>query len=447
MPEDVVIVGGGFAGLYAARKLRNAPVNLTLIDKHNYHLFQPLLYQVATGGLSPSDIASPLRRILRKQKNTRVVLGEMIGLDPDRHLVILENGSVRYDTLILSTGACTDYFGHGDWERVAPGLKSIEDATEIRKRILLAFEAAERESDPDERQAWLTFALIGAGPTGAELAGALGEIANRTLRDDFRHIRPEEARILLLDASDRVLPAYPGDLSLKAERQLIGLGVRPRTGLRVELIGDRGVTVRRPDGGAEFIASRTVIWAAGVRASSIGRLLKEQLGAELDRKGAVLVNPDLSVPGHPSVFVAGDLAHVEQDGAQIPGVAPAAIQMGHYLARLLKSRMRGKQVGPFHYRNKGSLATIGRHAAVADFGKLHFCGMPAWLAWLFVHIAYLIGYQNRILVLLQWAFKYVTFNPRARLITGTYAALPTVDWRSERGAGEDEKAVPGRGNR
>lgn len=421
----VVIVGGGFAGLYAARVLAKAPVQVTLIDKRNFHLFQPLLYQVATGGLSPSDIASPLRRILRKQKNARVLMGEMVGLDAGRQRVILDNGWVGYDYLVVATGAENDYFGRNEWQHLAPGLKTVEDATEMRAKILAAFEGAERESDPGRQVEWLTFVVIGGGPTGVELAGALGEIARQTLKNDFRSINPEQARILLLDAGDRVLSGYPEELSAKAERHLIGLGVRARCGLRVEEVTEEGVWVRRRDGGREWIGARTVLWAAGVRASGVGEILKEAAGAELNRRGAVRVAGDLSIPGRPEIFVAGDLAYVdEEDGQAVPGVAPAAIQMGVFVAAAIERRLRGEEAGRFRYRDKGSLAVIGRHAAVAWFGRLRFGGVWAWLAWLFIHVVYLIGYQNRLLVLLQWALKYLTFNPRARLITGEAVEAP-----------------------
>jgi NADH dehydrogenase len=423
MPE-VVIVGGGFAGLYAARALKNEPVRVTLVDRRNFHLFQPLLYQVATGGLSPSDIASPLRRILRKQKNARVLMGEVVGLDLAGRRVILENGSLPYDYLVLATGAENYYFNRDEWRRHAPGLKTVEDATTVRAHILAAFEAAERESDVERQVEWLTFVIVGGGPTGVELAGALGEIARQTLKNDFRSIQPERARILLLDAGERVLAGYPEALSRIAERHLIQLGVRPRCGIRVQEITERGVWVERKDGRREWIGARTVLWAAGVRASSLGWVLAREAGARLDSRGGVYVAEDLSVPGHPEIFVAGDLAHVEQDGRQVPGVAPAAIQMGRFVAREIGRRIRGEAPGRFRYQDKGSLAVIGRHAAVAWFGPLRFGGMPAWLAWLFVHIVYLIGYQNRLLVLLQWALKYLTFNPRARLITGEAVEVP-----------------------
>lgn len=428
-PEDpqvpeVVIVGGGFAGLYAARALKDAPVRVTLVDRHNFHLFQPLLYQVATGGLSPSDIASPLRRILRKQKNARVLMGEVVGVDVAGRRIILDNGFIPYDYLVVATGAENDYFSRNEWREHAPGLKGIEDATAVRARILAAFEAAERESDPERQTEWLTFVIVGGGPTGVELAGALAEIARQTLRNDFRRIEPERARILLLDAAPRVLSAFPEELSRKAERHLIQLGVRPRVRVRVEEITDRGVWVRREEGQREWIGARTVLWAAGVRASGLGAILAEEAGAKLDRRGCVHVGEDLSLPGHPEIFVAGDLAHVEQDGRQVPGVAPAAIQMGRFVAAEIQRRVRGEPPGRFRYRDKGSLAVIGRHAAVAWFGRLRFGGALAWLAWLFIHIVYLIGYQNRLLVLLQWALKYVTFNPRARLITGEAVQVP-----------------------
>jgi len=396
-----------------------------LIDKRNFHLFQPLLYQVATGGLSPSDIASPLRRILRKQKNARVLMGEMVGLDAGRRRVILENGWVQYDYLVVATGAENDYFGRDQWKQRAPGLKTVEDATAVRARILAAFEGAEREAEADKRLEWLTFIVIGAGPTGVELAGALGEIARQTLKNDYCSIKPEQARILLLDAGDRVLAGYPEELSAKAEKHLIELGVRARCRVRVEEITDEGVWVRRGDGAREWIGARTVLWAAGVRASRAGELLRDEVGAELDRRGAVRVREDLSVPGHPEIFVAGDLAHVEdEEGRQAPGVAPAAIQMGRFVARAIERRLHGQEAGRFRYRDKGSMAVIGRHAAVAWIGRARFGGVGAWLAWLFVHIVYLIGYQNRLLVLLQWALKYLTFNPRARLITGEAVEAP-----------------------
>jgi len=418
MPHHVVIIGGGFGGLYAAKALRRAPVAVTLIDRRNFHLFQPLLYQVATGGLSPGEIASPLRYVLRHSQNTEVLLGEVVELDIAGRRVILRDGEAAYETLIVATGSSHHYFGNEQWARLAPGLKTIEDATEIRRRILLAFEKAEREPDGAARSAWLTFVVVGAGPTGVELAGALGEIANDTLRHDFRHIIPAESRILLLEGGGRVLPAYPADLSAQAEESLIRLGVRPMTGAVVTAIDETGVTVRRGNQ-EERIVTRTVLWAAGVAASPLGRMLADRGGAQLDRAGRVLVEPDLSIAGHPEILVIGDLANYShQTGKPLPGVAPVAMQQGRYAAELVRGRLAGRIVAPFRYHDKGSLATIGRAAAVADFGRIHMHGMPAWLTWLFVHLLYLVEFDNRLLVIIQWAYNYITRNRGARLITG-----------------------------
>ncbi|MBV6432670.1 MAG: Demethylphylloquinone reductase NdbB [Bryobacteraceae bacterium] len=415
----VVIIGGGFAGLYAAKTLGRSRAGVTVVDKRNFHLFQPLLYQVATGGLSPGDIAAPLRAALRRQRNTEVVLGEVTDLDITNRRVLLSGGAaLPYDSLILATGAQHSYFDHPEWEAKAPGLKTIEDATEIRRRILYAFEAAERSTSTAERQEWLTFLIIGAGPTGVELAGAIGEIANKTLREEFRRIRPEEAHIILLDATSRVLPGYPEDLSRKAERSLIRLGVRTRSGVRVTAINDTGVTIHAAHS-EEHITARTIFWAAGVQASSLGRILANHTSVPLDRSGRVMVSPDLTIPGHPEIFVAGDLAHLEHDGKPVPGVAPAAMQMGRYAARAILARLDGSPApAPFRYLDKGSLAVIGRAAAVADFGAVHISGYLAWLAWLFIHLMYIVGFQNRILVFIQWGFHYLTFHRGARLITG-----------------------------
>jgi NADH:quinone reductase (non-electrogenic) len=415
--QRVVILGGGFGGLYAAKALRKAPVALTVLDRRNFHLFQPLLYQVATGSLSPGEIASPLRAVLRRQQNTQVLLGEATDLDAERHSVILDSGELEYDTLIVATGSTDSYFGHDDWERIAPGLKSIEEATEIRHKILYAFEAAEREHDPEIRREWLTFVLVGGGPTGVELAGALGEIAHDTLRRDFRSIRPEEAVILLVEGGPRVLPAYPEDLSRKAETSLKRLGVTVRTNALVTAIEATGVTVKISTG-AERIATRTVIWSAGVQASPFGRTLQRRAGAQLDRAGRVMVNPDCSVPGHPEIFVIGDLAHLEQEGQLLPGVAQVAMQQGGYVARLIEKRLRGETAAPFRYFDKGNLAVIGRAAAVAQIGPLHMSGLLAWLTWLFVHLMYLVEFSNRVLVFVHWGFLYLTFDRGARLITG-----------------------------
>ncbi|HEY1183895.1 MAG TPA: NAD(P)/FAD-dependent oxidoreductase [Bryobacteraceae bacterium] len=412
----VVIVGGGFAGLYAAKRLGKAPLALTLIDQRNFHLFQPLLYQVATGGLSPGEIASPLRVVLRGHRNTEVLLGEVVDFDIANRRVILADGERPYDDLVIATGASHTYFGHDEWEPLAPGLKTVEDATEIRRRILLAFEEAEREPDPAQRHAWLTFVIVGGGPTGVELAGALGEIANDTLRHDFHHINPAESRILLIEGEDRVLPSFAPDLSHKAERQLIALGVRPRLGARVTAIDAEGVTVEAA-GQTEHIATRTVLWAAGVRASSLGRKLAERAGAPLDRAGRVLVEPDLSVTGHPEIHVIGDLASLAQDGKPLPGLAPVAMQQGRYVADLLVRKLRGQSMRPFRYFDKGALATIGRNRAVAQFGSLHVSGFPAWFLWVFVHLMYLVEFENRLLVFVEWVYNYITRNRGARLIT------------------------------
>ncbi len=420
----VVILGGGFGGLYTAQAMKNAAVQVTLVDKRNFHLFQPLLYQVATGSLSPGEIASPLRSVLSKHKNTQVLLAEAYDLDAEHRKLILNDGEIEYDTLIVSTGSKNHYFGNDQWKHVAPGLKTIEDATQIRHKILFAFEAAEREQDPAARNAWLTFVVVGAGPTGVELAGALGEIANDTLKHEFRSIRSEEARILLLDGSPRVLPPYPPELSAAAERHLISLGVRSRSCVRVTSIDENGVTLRG-DNGEERIPAKTVLWAAGVTASTFGQVIADRTGAKLDRQGRVLVEPDLTVPGHPEIFVIGDLAAVTQDGKPLPGVAPVAMQQGKYVAKLLRNRLRNEAIQPFHYLDKGSLAVIGRAAAVAFFlgGKIKISGFLAWLVWLFVHLMYIVEFENRVLVFIQWGFQYLTFNRGARLITG-YRHLP-----------------------
>jgi NADH dehydrogenase len=412
----VVILGGGFGGLYAAKALRRAPVEITLIDRRNFHLFQPLLYQVATGSLSPGEIAEPLRAVLRDQKNARVLLGDAVDLDAENRKLILADGEVPYDSLIVATGAQNFFFGHNEWEKLAPGLKSIEDATAIRHKLLFAFEAAERESDPALRRAWLTFVIVGAGPTGVELAGALAEIAHDTLRHDFRSIRPEESRILLLDGAAHVLSSYPVSLSVQAERSLIKLGVRSRNGVRVTCIDADGVTLDTPSG-TDRIEAKTVLWAAGVAPSSFGKVLAQRAAAPLDKPGHVLVDPQLTVPGHPEIFVIGDLAHVDQKGKQLPGVAPVAIQQGSYAAHAIVSRLNHRPVKAFRYFNKGSLAVIGRRAGVAEFGPLRFHGVIAWLLWLFVHLMYLVQFRNRLIVFIRWGFQYVTFDRGARLIT------------------------------
>lgn len=415
----VVIVGAGFGGLHAARALRKAAVDVTVVDRRNFHLFQPLLYQVATGGLSPANIAAPIRSILGRQRNARVLLAEVVGVDPARRQVLLADGQLEYDTLVLATGASHHYFGREEWEALAPGLKTVEDATEIRRRVLLAFERAERTATPEEVAALLTFVVVGAGPTGVELAGALAEIARVTMRHDFRAIDPSRARIVLVEGLDRVLPAYPESLSAAAARSLAALGVEVRTGTRVTGLGPGHVELLRANV-SERLETRTVLWAAGVQASPLGRALAAATGAPLDRAGRVLVEADCSVPGHPDIFVIGDLAaFTHQNGEPLPGVAQVAIQQGAYVARLIRARLQGKTLPPFRYRDFGSMATIGRHAAVADIFGLRFSGYLAWLAWLFVHLMALVEFQNRLLVFLQWAWSYFSYNRSARLITAS----------------------------
>ncbi|HET8539635.1 MAG TPA: NAD(P)/FAD-dependent oxidoreductase [Anaeromyxobacter sp.] len=417
-PLHVVIVGAGFAGLRAARVLGRAPVRVTVLDRKNHHLFQPLLYQVATAALSPGDIAAPIRHVLRRQRNTEVLLADVRAVRPRERAVVLDRGELRYDRLLLATGATHSYFARPEWARFAPGLKTIEDATEIRRRLLGAFEMAERERDPELRRPWLTFVVVGAGPTGVELAGALAEIARRTLARDFRRFSPASARVLLLEAAPRVLPPYPPDLSEKARRQLERIGVEVRTGAQVTAIDEEGVIAS-----GERISARTVLWGAGVAASPLAR----SLGVPLDRAGRVPVAPDLSVPGFPDILVAGDLALVVQDGAPVPGVAPAALQMGEAAAENVLRDLRGEPRRPFRYRDKGLLATIGRASAVARVGRFRFGGVVAWLLWLFVHILFLVGFRNRVAVILQWAWSYATFGRPVRLITGPLApTLPEV---------------------
>ncbi|HYP12654.1 MAG TPA: NAD(P)/FAD-dependent oxidoreductase, partial [Bryobacteraceae bacterium] len=411
MPHRVLIVGGGFGGLYAARALRRADVELTLIDRRNFHLFQPLLYQVATGELSPADVAFPLRAILSKQRNARVLMTEALDLDPAGKTLHSSNGPLPYDSLVVATGARNFYFGNEQWEEFSPGLKSLEDATRVRHRILYAFEAAEREPDPEKRRAGLTFVVVGAGPTGVELAGALGEIANDTLKEDFRSIRPEEARILLLDGSPRVLTPFHPDLSREAEASLIRLGVRSILDVRVVGVDRHGVDVQTPRG-PERIPARTVLWAAGVTASEFTAVVAKQTGAATDRGGRILVDAYCSIPAHPEIFVIGDIAHFkDKEGKPLPGVAPTAMQQGRYVASVILRRLRGEAPAPFEYHDKGSLAVIGRAQAVAQFsGNLRFQGLLAWLLWLFVHLMYLVNFQNRLIVFIRWGFNYFTYN-------------------------------------
>lgn len=414
----VLILGGGFGGLGAALHLKGAPVQVTLVDRCNYHLFQPLLYQVATGTLSPANIASPLRNVLRKHKNTQVLLAEATGIDAANRRVLLSDGSISYDTLVVATGSSHQYFGHNEWEKFAPGLKTVEDATDMRSRILLAFEAAERETDIEKLKAWLTFVIVGAGPTGAELAGALAEIANDSLRNDFRKIKPSSARIILVEGADRVLPVYPSKLSAAARKMLERLNVTVRTGAIVTDIQQGAVTVREGER-TETIPTRTVMWAAGVLASPLGKMLAADTGAQVDRAGRVIVAPDLTVPGHPEIFVIGDLANFShQTGQPLPGVAQPAIQQGHYVAKAIRARLEGRTMPQFRYFDKGNLAVIGRAAAVADLNWIGLSGLPAWLIWIFIHLLYIVEFQNRLLIALQWAWLYITWGRSARLITG-----------------------------
>jgi NADH dehydrogenase len=407
---EVVIVGGGFGGLYAALALERAPVHVTIVDRRNHHLFQPLLYQVATAALNPADIAAPIRSVFRGWRNVSVILAEAVAVDTDARKLTLADGELAYDYLVLATGATHSYFGHDEWAPFAPGLKSIEDALEIRRRVLLAYEMAERERDPERRREWLTFVIIGGGPTGVELAGALAEISRQALSREFQHIDPTHARIILVEGVSRVLPPYPEDLSATARTQLERLGVDVWTGARVTGIDASGVNL-----GQERIGARTVLWAAGVAASP----LPKALGVPLDRAGRVLVRPDLTLPGHDDVFVIGDLAAVEQAGKPVPGVAPAAIQMGRHVARSIRRAIAGQPRELFRYRDKGSFATIGRGKAVGELhGGWKLSGFPAWLAWLAIHIFFLIGFRSRALVIFQWAYSYVTFRRGARLITG-----------------------------
>jgi NADH dehydrogenase len=405
----VVIIGGGFGGLYCAKALTNAPVRVTVIDRRNFHLFQPLLYQVATASLAPGDIAHPIRAVLRKHANTEVWMAEVTDIDIANRRVILEDGEVPYDYLVLATGATHAYFGHDEWAAIAPGLKTIDDATEMRRRFLHAFEEAEREGDATARVSGLTFVVIGGGATGVELAGAMAEIARKVIPRDFRAIDTASARILLLEGGPRVLPAYPEDLSAKAQKHLEKLGVEVRTNALVTRIEHNVVHV-----GDEVIRAHNVFWAAGVAASPLGTCL----GAKLDRAGRVLVEKDCSIPGHPEVFVVGDLAHLEQDGHMLPGVCQVAMQMGTHAARTIVAEQRGKPRRNFRYFDKGNMATIGRAAAVADIHGLRFGGFLAWLIWVFIHILYLIGFRNRIAVMIQWAWAYIGQRRSNRLITG-----------------------------
>jgi NADH:ubiquinone reductase (H+-translocating) len=423
------VVGGGFGGLQAVLKLRRAPVEVTLVDRRNFHLFQPLTYQVATGALSPGEIAYPLRAIFKRHSNVRVLLAEVAGFDLEArelHLSPVDGvpapPTLGYDTLIVGGGSRYSYFGHDDWREHAAEVKSLESALVVRSRILAAFEAAEAEPDPDRRAAWLTFVVVGAGPTGVEMAGQIGELARDTFRRDFRTIDPRTARILLVEAADRVLTTFPPSLSAKAERSLTKLGVTVLTGRTVVGIDEASVTIDHGGGESERIESRTVVWAAGVTASSLAGKLAELTGAERDRAGRVTVERDLTLPGHPEVFALGDMVRVrDENGASVvlPGVAPVAMQQGRYAAKVVRARLGSRDVQPFRYRDKGNLATIGRAAAVADVKGLKLSGFIAWITWLVVHLWYLVGYQNRLLVFIRWAVSFATHGRGARLITGS----------------------------
>jgi len=413
----VVIVGGGFGGLWATRALADAPVSVLLIDRENHHLFQPLLYQVATAGLSSPDIAAPLRHILRKQQNVEVRLASVTRVEPESRRVWLDDGgAVDYDTLLLATGATHTYFGHDEWAKFAPGLKTLDDALLLRRRLLLAFERAEAESDPARRAAWLSFAIVGGGPTGVELAGTLAEIARHTLKREFRHIDPASAKVRLLEAGPRILASFPESLSEKARAQLQRLGVEVVTGSPVDSIDAEGYRL-----GNVFVPARTVVWAAGVAASPVA----QSLGVTLDRSGRVPVLPDLTVPGHAEIFVAGDLATITQDGKLVPGIAPAAKQMGRHVAQTIRARLAGKNSTPFRYRDYGNLATIGRMAAVVDLHGLRLSGLLAWWFWLAAHVFFLIGFRNRIVVLLNWFMAYWSYQRAARIIVGQHRSAPS----------------------
>ena len=408
----VVIIGAGFGGLEAAKKLSCEAVRVTVVDRTNYHLFQPLLYQVATAALSPADIAAPVRAILSKCKNMEVILAEVQSIDVNARKVKMVDSDLDYDYLILATGARHSYFGHPEWERLAPGLKSLEDAVEIRRRILLAFEYAEKISDEAARKAAMTFVIIGGGPTGVEMAGAIAEIARYTLAKDFRHIDPSQARVILVEGELRVLAAFPEDLQISAMKQLVDLGIEVRTGIHATNLSEQGLQV-----GDEFIPCRVKIWAAGNNASFVGH----SLGAPIDRVGRVIVNKDLTIPDHPEVQVIGDLANFShQTGEPLPGVSPVAMQQGRHAARNILGMIDGRKPQPFWYFDKGSMATIGRNKAVADLKLVHLSGIPAWLAWLFVHVIFLVGFRNRLAVLFQWAWAYFSFNKGARLITRNF---------------------------
>lgn len=450
----VVVVGGGFGGLHVVRALRGAPVEVTVVDRRNYHLFQPLVYQVATGALSPGEIAVPLRQAFKRDTNVRVMLGEVTGFDLAGMRVFFtavadgphQAGALDYDSLVVATGASYSYFGHDEWRPVAPTVKGLEDAVEVRRRILTAFEAAEEELDPERKAAWLTFVVVGAGPTGVELAGQIGELARDTLRRDFRAVDTRAARILLVDLTDRVLPQFPPRLSMRAMGGLEALGVTPYLGRTVVAIDSGGVAVTTSSGEAERVPARTVIWAAGVHASELAAALAADAdGAEIDRAGRVSVGPDLSLPGHPEVFAIGDMSQAHDVAGRplvLPGVAPVAIQQGRYVARAIRARLAGEPIGAFRYHDKGNLATIGRERAVADINGVHLSGIVAWVTWLFVHLYYLIGLQNRLLVLIRWTISFLTRGRGARLIlSGDRSAALQSTSTGRSGAGADTRSA------
>jgi NADH:ubiquinone reductase (H+-translocating) len=432
----VVIVGGGFGGLRAAQTLKAAPVDVTLIDRRNCHLFQPLLYQVATGSLSPGEIAAPLRSVLSRQKNARVLLGEVVDLDPvGKHVMLADGASFEYDSLIVAAGSQTFYYRHDAWRKWAPGMKSVDEATSIRHKIFYAFEVAERITDPRHRRAWLTFVIVGAGATGVELAGAIGEIARQTLKNDFRSIRPEEAEIILVDGAARVLPPFPEDLAEKAASSLAKLGVKVKARVMVKDIDKEGVTIETHNG-IDRLNARTVIWAGGVTASALGRTLAKRTNAETDRGGRIKVNPDLTVPNYSDIYVIGDLALVPRpNGKPLPGVAQVAMQQGTYDAKAIVRKLQGEaEIKPFKYFDKGDMAVIGRWAAVANIFGAHVSGFFAWIIWAFIHLMYLVQFQSRILVFTQWAIQDLTFNRGARVITGP----ATTDFDSNKETAREE---------
>jgi NADH dehydrogenase len=418
--HKVIIIGGGFGGLYAAQALKSAPVDVTLIDRRNYHLFQPLLYQVATGSLSPGEVAAPLRGILRRQKNTRVLLGDVVDIDPvSKHVVLEDGASFEYDSLIVAAGSQTSYYGHDDWQKWAPGLKSIEEATTLRHKILYAFEVAERLDDPAQRRAWLTFTIVGAGPTGVELSGAIGEIARQTLKHDFRSINPGDAQIILMDGAPRLLMAFPEDLAQKAERSLAKLGVQTRMGAMVHELTKDGISYQ-VNGTTQSLSTKTVIWAGGVTVSPLARTIAKRTGAETDHIGRIKVGPDLTIPEFPEIYVVGDLAlSIDKHGKALQGVAQVAMQGGAYAAKAIVRKVRNQsKPAPFNYFDKGNIAVIGRAAAVADVFGMHMWGLPAWLVWAFIPLMYIVEFQSRIVVFIKWAIQDMTFSRGARLITG-----------------------------